>query len=63
MRYDRNKVISHLEAGAYTDGARVLHLSSDKLNGLAGQTLDILVLDRNNGVSSTLSRVTIASGK
>jgi hypothetical protein len=60
---NRNKVISHIEAGAYTDGARVLHVSSDKLNGLAGQTLDILVLDRNNGVSSTLSRVTIASGK
>ncbi len=60
---NRNKVISHIEAGAYTDGARTLHLSSDKLNGLAGQQLDILVLDRLNGVSSTLSRVTIASGK
>src|SRR5215813_149658 len=42
---------------------RFLQLSSDKLDGLAGQTLDILVLDRYNGVSSTLSRVTIASGK
>src|SRR5262245_37100221 len=60
---NRNRVVSHIEAGAYTDGAKVLHLSSDKLNGLAGQTLDILVLDRLDGVSSTLSRVTIASGR
>ena len=60
---NRNKVVRYIEAGAYADGDRLLQLSSDKLDGLAGQTLDILVLDRYNGVSSTLSRVTIASGK
>src|SRR5215510_5918 len=60
---NRNKVVRYIEAGAYADGDRLLQLSSDKLDGLAGQTLDILVLDRYNGVSSTLSRVTIACGK
>src|SRR5215510_4140919 len=60
---NRNKVVSYIEAGAYTDGARALHLSSDKLEGLAGQTLDILILDKYSGVSSTLSRVTIASAR
>jgi hypothetical protein len=38
-------------------------LSSDKLEGLSGQTLDVLILDKYNGVSSTLSRVTIASAR
>jgi hypothetical protein len=38
-------------------------LSSDKLDGLSGQTLDILIMDKYNGVSSTLSRVTIASSR
>jgi hypothetical protein len=60
---NRNEVISHIDAGAYTDGARTLSLSSDKLDGLAGQTLDILILDKYNGVSSTLARVTIASAR
>ena len=60
---NRNEVISHIDAGAYTDGAGALGLSSDKLEGLAGQTLDILILDKYNGVSSTLSRVTIASAR
>lgn len=58
---NRNEVISYIDAGAYTDGAGNLGLSSDKLAGVAGQTLDILILDKSNGVSSTLSRVTIAS--
>lgn len=60
---NRNEVVSHIDAGAYTDGARTLGLSSDKLEGLSGQTLDILILDKSNGVSSTLSRVTIASAR
>lgn len=60
---NRNEVISHIDAGAYTDGVRTLGLSSDKLEGLAGQTLDILILDKYSGVSSTLSRVTIASAR
>jgi hypothetical protein len=59
----RDKVVSYIEAGAYTNGAGTLNLSSDKLNGLAGQTLDILILDKYSGVSSTLSRVTIASAR
>jgi hypothetical protein len=60
---NRNEVISHIDTGAYTDGVRTLNLSSDKLEGLAGQTLDILILDKYTGVSSTLSRVTIASAR
>ena|SRR2546422_11271164 len=60
---NKNEVISHIDAGAYTDGVGTLSLSSDKLEGLAGQTLDILILDKYNGVSSTLSRVTIASAR
>jgi hypothetical protein len=60
---NKNKVVSYIEAGAYTNGASTLNLSSDKLNGLAGQTLDILILDKYKGVSSTLSRVTIASAR
>src|SRR5262245_38703471 len=59
---DKDKVIRHIEAGAFTDGNRILNLSSDKLDGLAGQTLDILILDQLDGVSSTL-RTTIASVK
>src|SRR5262245_31905800 len=58
---NRNEVVSHIDAGAYTDGVSALGLSSDKLDGLAGQTLDILILDKYNGVSSSLSRVTLAS--
>jgi hypothetical protein len=57
----KNEVVRYIEAGAYTDGVGNLNLSSDKLDGLSGQTLDILILDKYNGVSSTLSRVTIAS--
>jgi hypothetical protein len=57
---DRDKVIRRVAAGAFTDGNRILHLSSDKLDGLAGQTLDVLILDQYSGASSTL-RVTIAS--
>jgi hypothetical protein len=60
---NRNEVITHIDAGAYTDGARTLGLSSDKLEGLAGQTLDILILDKSTGVSSTLSRAPIASAR
>jgi hypothetical protein len=60
---NRNEVISHIDAGAYTDGAGTLGLSSDKLEGLAGQTLDILILDKYSGVSSTLSRAPIASAR
>jgi hypothetical protein len=58
---NKNEVVSHIDAGAYTDGARTLGLSSDKLEGLAGQTLDILILDKSAGVSSTLARAPIAS--
>ena len=57
---DKDKVVRHVGAGAFTDGNRILNLSSDKLDGLAGQTLDILILDQYSGVSSTL-RTTIAS--
>ena len=60
---NRDKVVSYIEAGAYTDGDRTLSLSSDKLAGLAGQTLDILILDKYNGVSSTLARTPIASAR
>jgi hypothetical protein len=60
---NRNEVIAHIDAGAYTDGAGTLGLSSDKLEGLAGQTLDILILDKYSGVSSTLSRAPIASAR
>ncbi|HEU0183667.1 MAG TPA: hypothetical protein VFS27_00020, partial [Blastocatellia bacterium] len=60
---NRNEVISHIDAGAYTDGVRTLSLSSDKLDGLAGQTLDILILDKYNGFSSTLARTPIASAR
>jgi hypothetical protein len=60
---NRNKVVSYIEAGAYTNGASTLNLSSDKLAGLAGQTLDILILDKHNGVSSTLARAPIASAR
>jgi len=59
---NKDKVIRHIGAGASTDGNRILNLSSDKLDGLAGQTLDILILDQSSGVSSTL-RTTIASVK
>src|SRR5215510_666668 len=41
---NRNEVVSYIEAGAYTDGVGNLNLSSDKLDGLSGQTLDILIL-------------------
>lgn len=58
-----NDVVAHIDAGAYTDGAGTLGLSSDKLEGLAGQTLDILILDKSSGVSSTLSRAPIASAR
>jgi hypothetical protein len=58
---NKNRVIRHIPVGAAVDGSRILHLSSDKLDGLAGQTADILILDYHSGVSSTLSRVTIAS--
>jgi hypothetical protein len=60
---NRNEVVSYIEAGAYTDGVGNLNLSSDKLDGLSGQTLDILILDKYTGVSSTLSRVTIPSAR
>ena len=60
---NRNEVVRYIEAGAYTDGVGNLNLSSDKLDGLSGQTLDILIMDKYNGVSSTLSRVTIASSR
>jgi hypothetical protein len=60
---NRNEVVAHIDAGAYTDGAGTLGLSSDKLEKLAGQTLDILILDKSNGVSSTLSRAPIASSR
>jgi hypothetical protein len=60
---NRDKVVSYIEAGAYTNGASALNLSSDKLNGLAGQTLDILILDKYSGVSSALARASIASAK
>jgi hypothetical protein len=33
------------------------------LAGLAGQTLDILILDKYNGFSSTLARTPIASAR
>jgi hypothetical protein len=59
----RNKVVSYIEAGAYTNGANTLNLSSDKLSELAGQTLDILILDKYSGVSSTLARAPIASAR
>jgi hypothetical protein len=60
---NKNNVASYIEAGAYTNGDDTLNLSSDKLKGLAGQTLDILILDKYNGVSSTLSRAPIASAR
>jgi hypothetical protein len=60
---NRNEVVSYIEAGAYTDGVGNLNLSSDKLDGLSGQTLDILILEKYTGVSSTLSRVTIPSAR
>ncbi len=60
---NQNKVVRHIGAGATADGPRSLYLASDKLDGLAGQTLDILLLDHQSGVSSTLSRVTIAAVK
>lgn len=60
---NKNKVVRHIISGAFTNGARTLLLSSDMLSGLTEQTFDILLLDHNSGVSSTLSRVTIASVK
>jgi hypothetical protein len=60
---NKDKVVSYIEAGAYTDGDRTLSLSSDKLPGLAGQTLDILILDKYKGVSSTLARAPIPSAR
>src|SRR5262249_18884743 len=60
---NKSEVVRHVSAGAFVDGPYTLNVSSDKLDGLTGQTLDILVLDQLNGASSTLSRVTIASVK
>ncbi len=58
---NKDKVIKHIAAGASSDGLRTLNLTSDQLEGLPGQTVDILLLDHHSGISSTLSRITIAS--
>jgi hypothetical protein len=57
------KVELHIDAGAYTNGAREFNLVSDSLGRAAGQTYDILVVDKTRLVSTTLARVTIPSAQ
>jgi hypothetical protein len=57
------KVEQQIVAGAYTNGAREFNLVSDSLRGIAGQTYDILIVDKTRLVSTTLTRVTIPSAQ
>lgn len=57
------KVEMHITAGAYTNGDREFTLVSDSLKGVAGQTYDLVLVDKTRLVSTTLSRVTIPSAQ
>jgi hypothetical protein len=57
------KVDLHITAGGYTNGDREFNLVSESLSGAAGQTYDILLVDKTRLVSTTLSRVTIPSAQ
>jgi hypothetical protein len=57
------KVEQQIVAGSYTNGAREFNLVSDSLTGVAGQTYDILIVDKTRLVSTTLARVTIPSAQ
>jgi hypothetical protein len=58
-----NRVLKHLISGGYASQAREFNLASAELEGLAGQSYDILVHDHQSGRSSTLAKAAIPSAQ
>lgn len=58
-----NRALKHLTSGGYASTAREFNLSSAELEGLAGQSYDILVHDHQSGRSSTLAKAAIPSAQ
>jgi len=58
-----NRVVKHLIGSAYAGGPREFNLASAELEGLTGQSYDILVQDHQSGRSSTLAKAAIPSAQ
>jgi hypothetical protein len=58
-----NRVLKHLIGGGYASQTREFNLASAELEGLAGQSYDILVHDHQNARSSTLAKAAIPSAQ
>lgn len=58
-----NRVLKHLPSGGYAGNAREFNVASVELEGLAGQSYDILVHDHQSGRSSTLAKAVIPSAQ
>ena len=58
-----NRVVKHIDSGAYAGHVREFNLASPELEGLTGQSYDILVHDHQSGRSSTLAKAAIPSAQ
>jgi hypothetical protein len=58
-----NRVVKHIDSGAYAGSVREFNLASAELEGLTGQSYDILVHDHQSGRSSTLAKAAIPSSQ